>query len=492
MNRRIIKKDYERLKFVIEKNIQKEKYDLACHYIQCAGKLAWNACICFSDETLENMTKYISTRLIQNGITLNKSSDDMEIIFIDTVCADVRGLGYIYVNALLEKGYKVRYLYLKSKKDKIGITLNCIKNNESSSANSIDDSSIVTAIVELFNIIKCLNVKKILVNCGDTDVIPCAVLYRIKNVESYRISYGDHTFNLGTSIYKYIIEFRDVGVYITNKCRKVKNKQIVKIPYYPNKLPELKYEGLPFSIEGKKLLVSGGQIYKTVDSNHTFYNLVRTILNNHSECVFLMLSNGSTKGLEDLIREYPDRAFHIRERKDLNEILKRATLYISTYPVIGALMIQYAVMNNRIPVTFLKDATMQSGVLLNEDSLNIYFDNAECFIKEIDRLLEDDDYRNKQEQLLDGQIIRPEVFADELNLVLQKKGSGFPVGISTITVEQIQSMINETLQGIEAYLSYLGAYPRIEYKYMIKKFPLKTIIGVLYKSIEKIKYKFQK
>ena len=491
MNCSIIKMDYERLKSVIEKNIKKEKYDMACHYIQCAGKLAWNACICFSDDTLENMTKYISTKLLQNEITLN-NSDNMEIIFIDTVCADVRGLGYIYINALLDKGYKVRYLYLKSKEDKIGIILNCIKNSEGSSANSIDDSSIITAITELFNIIKCLNVQKILVNCGDTDVIPCAVLYRIKNVESYRISYGDHTFNLGTSIYKYIIEFRDVGVYITNKYRKVEKKQIIKIPYYPNRLPELKYQGLPFNIEGKKLLVSGGQIYKTVDPNHTFYNLIKTILSNHSECVFLMLSNGSTKGLEDLIREYPDRAFHIKERKDLNEILKRATLYISTYPVFGGLMTQYAVMNNRIPITFLKDATIPRGILLNEDALNIYFDNAECFMKEIDHLLEDDDYRNAQERLLNGQIIRPEVFADELNLVLKNRGTGFPVKNCPITIEQLQSRINVTLQGIEAYLSYLGAYPRIECKYMIKKFPLKTIIGVLYKSIEKIKYKFKK
>lgn len=491
MDVNIIIRDFEKLKKVAHKSVSSGDYDKALHYIQCAGRLAWNACICFEDKTIEEIIKEISSKLFNSRELSPLKKCSNAVLFIDTICADVRGLGRIYIDALISNDYEIVYVYLKSKEASVQRTLLHLKKYEKARVFGIDDSSIINAVIALAAVIDDGNCGKALVNCGDCDVIASTALYGKDYIESYRISYGDHTYSLGTSIYNHIIEFRDVGVNISQHYRSVEKSKIHKLPFYPNALPDIEFQGFPFDVNGKKLVVSGGQIYKTIDSEHTFYKIVRHMLGTHEDCIFLMLSNGSVSELEEIIKDFPGRAFRLRERVDLNEILKRCTLYLSTYPIAGGTMYQYAVQNGKLPVTLLRNASMQGGFLLNASILNIEFNKYDSFLKELDTLLDKAEYRIKKESLLDNQIITKTKFDQNFAMILKNKSLGIPVTETVVTLQQAQNLVQQALGGMEAYISYLGCYPKVECKIMLKVFPFKTSIGIILKLREKIIYKMR-
>lgn len=491
MNIDTLEKDYKKLKDKAKASINKEDYETACHYIQCAGKLSWRACISFTDDELEEQVKSISIGLLGNPINydemLKSPKSPKSILIIDTVCSDERSLAGIYIDALADMGYTIVYIFPCRKKKKITNTIQFLKEHRMKMI-SFDDSSIVTSIMSISKILRDYQQNKAIVNCGDADVIPASVLFHYQGIKSYRISYGDHTFNLGSSIYTCNLEFRDVGVYIAREYRHKSPDCIYKLPIYPGKLAIFKYEGLPIKLANKKLVVSGGQIYKTVDKENTYYRVIREILNKHTDCIFLMLSNGTTKELEKLIKEYPERVYHLRERRDLGEILKLSTLYVSTYPITGGRMIQYAADNHKVPISLMKDIKLDGGFLKRESELNVFFEDVSEFLNEIDRLLDDDNYRKEQEKKLEGRIIEKNEFDSLLNLVLSGKSKGDEISECTVSIEQAQRYVRSTLSGMEQFTPYLGAHPMDDCIYNIKVFPMKSMIAIIYKGLEKVKY----
>lgn len=478
--------DYSKIVEFANSCVKNEKLEEACHYLQCAGRIAWRLCPTFEDLSVEQVIKDISKALFPTDIQIAVEESQKKLLFIDTMCADVRGLGFIYLDALLKVGYQIDYVYLKSKEKSIQHTLNYLSKSGKSTILSINDSSLVDGIIELANIIERGNSNITIVNCNDNDIIPCVAIYHFSNMHSYRISYGDHTFNLGTSIYEYLLEYRDVGVYISRHFRNKSENKIIKLPIFPNQIPEKGFRGFPFDLNGKRLILSGGQIYKTIDSNNTFYKIIRKVLTNHPDCFFCMLSNGSTPELEKLLRDFPQNAYHLKERDDLNEILKRSTIYISTYPILGGLMMQYAALNKRIPITLVKDKQLQSGFLLQEEKINCCFEKEEELLNEIDRLLEDNKYLKRKEKLLVGQTITADRFKQILDDILAGEGKGELVNDCPVTIEQVQGFVRSTLIGIEKYLPYIGAHPKEDYKYMVRLYPFKATVGLVYRVVLKI------
>ena len=218
----------------------------------------------------------------------------------------------------------------------------------------------------------------------------------------YLIDLTDHAFWLGKCANDYFLGSREMSAYLEHYERKIPRQKCIKLGV--NLLTESinDHSGLPFDVETTRYIFSGGALYKTLgDENNTFYRIIAHILKNHADIKFIYAGNGDDSELKKIITEFPDRAFHIEERKDFFYIIQHCTLYINTFPMFGGMMMKYAALAHKLPIT-LKHGSDSDGLLLNQDKCRIEYNSYEKLVEDVDCLLDDAEYLRNRERLLDG------------------------------------------------------------------------------------------
>ena len=143
---------------------------------------------------------------------------------------------------------------------------------------------------------------------------------------------------------------------------------------------------------------------------------------------FVYASNGKSRILGILKKKYPKRFFHIRERDDLDEILKRAKFFLATVPVSGGLMVQYALQNQCIPLSLCMERGGLSDPhvwLLQPEKIEFVFYQEKELLNEIDKLLTDASYYVHAKEKLQGQVITEKAFREQLRSILETKKTEF-------------------------------------------------------------------
>jgi len=173
-------------------------------------------------------------------------------------------------------------------------------------------------------------------------------------------------------------------------------------------------------IYNEKYFFTGGALYKTLgDKEMLYYKTVSYILDNYDNIKFLYAGTGDDTEIKKLEVKYSNRVFHINERGDFFEIIKHSVLYLNSYPMFGGLMMRYAALAQKVPIT-LKHDNDAEGILINQADLGIEFDDYGEYLKEIDKLLSDDIYRKKQEDKLQGATIDEESFSRNIKMIIEE------------------------------------------------------------------------
>lgn len=211
---------------------------------------------------------------------------------------------------------------------------------------------------EIFEKIIQFGPSKILYHSAPWDTVGFITLSWLADykIERFLINLTDHAFWLGRDCCDYFFEFRSWGVNLSLDHRHIAKERLLMLPYYPIRDTTIQFQGFPFNTEGKKVIVSGGSLYKIYGSP-IFFDIVKTILDSYQDTVFFYLGNGETEPLMEFIKKnkLEDRFFYSKERRDINEIIKRCYFYLGTYPMGGGLMSQFAVANNKILVAYAKN-----------------------------------------------------------------------------------------------------------------------------------------
>lgn len=208
----------------------------------------------------------------------------------------------------------------------------------------------------------------------------------------YVVNLTDHAYWLGARAIDKCIEFRDYGASISSEYRGIPREKIVKLPFYPKIVPQ-EFQGFPFPVkDGQQVVFSGGALYKTFGEGNKYYEIVDYILASHSDVIFWYAGGGDDSELKKCMERYPGRVYHTPERPDLFQLLQHVSFYLSTYPLCGGLMYQYAAAAGIEPVTLRRD-DCNDGFLLHQDELHVIFDTMEELKQEIDRVLTDEVYR---------------------------------------------------------------------------------------------------
>lgn len=347
------------------------------------------------------------------------------ILFYDGFGLDTRGVVLMYLNALGKNGYKVHYVTNWKVKNQIPTIKNlCEKYNIQMSY--VDMTHYERWSVQLAQVFENIRPRAAFFYTTPFDSSACAAFHMYEGLcTRFLIDLTDHAYWLGKCANDFFLGSREMSAYIQHYERKIPKAKCIKIGV--NLLMEEwnDHSGLPFDVEKDEYVFSGGSLYKTLgDANNTYYKIVRHILERHNKIKFIYAGTGDDCELKKIIAEFPNRAFHINERKDFYYLIQNSVLYLNTYPMFGGMMMKYSALAHRLPIT-LKHGSDSDGLLLHQKECQIEYNSYEELITDVDRLLEDSTYRCAREELLNGSVITEERFINNVRGAIEKNQTDY-------------------------------------------------------------------
>ena len=409
----------EKLEKLSLRTLQQKKYEKTLECMSAKARIQY----IYNQEYADFL---IETKLLEYAkctqLCINHVKDDSKVMFYDGFGMDVRGLAYIYLNAIIKLGYHIIYVTEACSRDKQPEIMKMLENERC----TIYHSPLKMNYTEKIGWLKAISEKEAFgtafLYTTPWDVAGIVAFNELANkCVRYQVNLTDHAFWLGVNAFDFCIEFRNYGASISHYYRGIEWERLVELPYYPVINEDIIYQGLPFELDGKKLIFSGGSLYKTLDSSNSYYRAIDALIQKHEDIVFLYAGSGDKTKINELINKYPEKIYCIQERNDLLQIMKRAHIYMNTYPISGALMLQYAATANCIPVTLKRPWDDDvSGILLDEEALGTTFSNIDEFINEMDKLITDREYWSEKKSRLNNQVITEKEFIATLDKIIKE------------------------------------------------------------------------
>lgn len=414
-----ILKYVDKLKGIIKASIKNGNYRKALDAMTACAFILEEYNQYYVDEDLEQDLLMVS-KTFKTGFTKDEA-DPSTILYYDSFGDDVRGLSLVYLTSLLRIGYNVVYVTKEEAKDKQPVLHEATKDlpgaitwHYYSNHNRVNQAESITKLFEQYKPSKAF-----LYSTPD-DCAALAVFASYKEiVERFKINLTDHAYWLGINSFDFNLEFRNYGACVSHKYRGISKDRLILMPFFPYH-KQTDFQGLPFKEEPKKLMFSGGWLYKTLgDPQNRYYDAVNRIMEHNSDLFFLYAGQGDDSELIKLKNKFPNRVEHILERRDLYELMEHITVYMNTYPMVGGLMMQYAAAAGKVPLTLKPDDKNvdAAGILINQEKVE--YRTVDELVNEADRLLSDEEYRVLRGEEMKKCIITPQIFERELNNALK-------------------------------------------------------------------------
>ncbi len=422
----------------------------------------------YTDDEVEKLICRICERLFPQKLELSQCKRN-SILFYDGFGLDTRGLALIYLKALIHLGYHVIYVTKVEAEGKQPEIMKVLRGAASNVEYIRLSRSHTDHVTELNTIFEKYNPSKAMFYTMPDDIAAAVVFSRYKGrVMRYQINLTDHAFWIGKCAFDVCIEFREYGAGISHYHRGIDLKQIRILPFYPWVDKDAPFGGFDFSTAGYKIVFSGGALYKTLGGDNKYYILVDQILEQNKDTLFLYAGYGDDSELKKLEGKWGGRVVHISERKDLFALMQHIDVYLNTYPIIGGLMTQYAVIAGKIPLMLINDDMSDaSGILMNQEKLGIEFRSIDAMLEEIHRLLTDEVYRHAKYDIVKRSVMCEAEFIERLEKILDDRDS---------TLTEIMKPETDTFRaGYRSRFSensVMGALVRKKNKALFTKFPV--------------------
>ncbi len=463
----LYKKEFKDRMCELEKSFQKEDVLKTICYLKYLSNFCYSINSKLTDDRLEQITKEISLKYLGHTVIENPHRD--KIVFYDNFGLANRGLANIYVKALDKMGYKIVWILYAYSPDVEEIQ-KMYKDKENISFRIIPKIPILERMKMLRDMIKEISPHNLFVYTQPNDADGIGAISTIDgNISRYLIDLTDHAFWLGKCAVDWIIGFRNYGYNVAVQYRKISPDKIIILPYYPDSRSEHPFEGMPFDTSQHEFVFSGGSPYK-IEGNNAYKEIVQYILRQYTSMRFVYAGKGTNQILEELKEEFPDRFFKIEERKDLDAILQHAKFYLSTYPIGGGLMVQYALQNECIALSFCdKDCviTDPKSFMLYPEKVNFVYYNQSDLYAEIDHLMCDEKYYLNCKSDSKQQVISEDVFLKQLENILNKKKTIYSPILQQIKMEPFMEIYKKNA----TYEQYCKIIFESRNKWIYKKHP---------------------
>lgn len=437
--------DFNKLKKYANKCYEQGDYSQSLCAIETASKLMYTYNVLYTDYDMEKMLSDIALNILDGKQREITKCKEKKIIFYDYFAVDNRGLTQQYITALIDLEYEILFITYEhdnmNQSEQIFSQLNKYKKAE---IHTIKNNHYVESSKELYQVINNFGATKALIHTSPWDVVGVLTFSYLIGVERYLINLTDHAFWLGKCCSDYILEFRSYGYNISRTYRNISEDKLILLPFYPIQDMKIPFEGFPFEANGKKVIFSGGSVYKIYGSD-IFFRTIKYIVENHKDTIVLYAGGGNTKPFEKFIKDnkLSDKVFLIKERKDIVEIFKNCYFYLGTYPISGGLMTQYAVANKKLPIAYshpeLKTNFIES-LLINVNNRRFTFTNLRDYYGMIDKLIDNPKYKNKLEESLNNLLVTPAEFAENLAMAIENKSTMFLFKKDEINIDKFSDL----------------------------------------------------
>ena len=465
------------LKSAIEKELDKRNYEMVLELISNTAMVLY---IYYEDDELENYLKKVSDDLVFEKFGKKDTTD--AVLFFDGFGLNDRGLAQIYLKALCSIKHVV-YVTFTDCTSSIPDIVKIIDSSKSKIA-TIDRKAgnYISPIEQLNQILLKEKPQSFFFYSEPDDVIATVIMNADEGIlNRYQINLTDHAFWLGARCIDYCIEFRDYGASVSKYYRGIEENKIVKLPFYPMLHEERQFQGYPFQVDdSSKVIFSGGALYKTLGGDNKYYKIVDHLLENYSDVIFWYAGRGDDRELKKIISKYPGRAYHTNERSDLFQVLQHSVFYLSTYPMAGGLMYQYAAKAGKVPLTLRYDE-MTEGILLNQESSDIEFDSLDSLFDEAQKLLIDEEYRNNRAIEMKKLVISENEFYNGMLQITEKGNSPYEIifMLKDTSAFRNEYLKRQTFSDLDALIAN-----KKNMKASIKYMPIRFAIGA-YRKLAK-------
>lgn len=420
-----VEKLIQKLKTIAATALEKKNFNTSLTALAFAAETLYAYNQFYTDDELEALNAQVGDEIKKKYNFVNYVQAQDNILLYDGFGLDIRGVVLMYLNALGKNGYKVYYVTNLKVKDNIPTIKDmCAKYNIQISY--IDMKDYETWCVQLAKLFESIRPKTAFFYTTPFDTSACAAFHMYGGVcKRFLIDLTDHAYWIGKCANDFFLGSREMSAYIQHYERKIPREKCIKLGV--NLLVDdcSEHSGLPFNIEKDDYIFSGGALYKTLgDKDNTYYKIVRHILKKHNKIKFLYAGTGDDRELKKIISEFPERAFHINERKDFYYLIQNSILYLNTYPMFGGMMMKYSALAHRLPIT-LKHGSDSDGLLLHQKECKIEYNSYDELVKDVDRLLDEDKYRKEREELLNGSVITEERFVNNVRSVIEQNETDY-------------------------------------------------------------------
>lgn len=364
-----------------------KQYQRSLDFITYSALWAYKLNFIYTDREIDNLLKDISDEMLPK-VSCN-SSCIKRFVLLDTIGIDNRGLTQQYIRAFMALGVEFLYISVEySPSQSVDIlreinlygkakTLLCDRNNK----NFLDKSEKILSEIEAYK------PSKMFLHLMPWDVVALLVCSSLKDILKYNINLTDHAYWMGASFVDYNIEFRSYGMTVSLEKRKLRENQLLYLPYYPvvsrDKCP---FEGFPKSLSDSLIVFSGGSYYKMFGKDDFYFKIVDALLDISDQIVLVLAGEGDVKVMNKKIDKlkHKDRVYLVGNRKDINEVFRHSDFFLDTYPLNGGLMEQFASLHSK-PILAYSDFFYSFGD--SQEMLNNH-GNGVCSFNEIDDLIE--------------------------------------------------------------------------------------------------------
>lgn len=439
---------FNRIKKLIGVEIKRENYSRALYLIDRAAVWGYFYNFQYADDDLEKNIQVLSNHYKEVQSLDNQVPLTEKVMLVTSRMSDNHELIRQYARALVRSGKPAKIIsYGTTDSNKKSPNLFREIDGKIEIEWIEDTDNYEDAVLSMSKIIYDYNPSVILTHIIPWDVRSVVAVMAAKNCFCYNICFNDHSFWIGKSMLDYLIEFRPYGATISVEKRGIDPNKLIHIPYYPIVSEDVKFQGFPFDRKDRIVFFSGGDGYKMMDKSNTYFNNIDRILEENPKAVFFLASGRTdfmrlkTKNLKNYRRIYISG-----NRKDIYAVFQNCDIYYGTYPIVGALMSEYAAMCGKPVVARAnkKPGLEEIGGILNHKYPdNVAFQTNEEMCNYAHRLCEDEVFRKAEGQRLKNNMTTRDDFEINVCNALNNKMEPFVFQPLDMDYEGIENYYRE-------------------------------------------------
>lgn len=421
---------FNRIKKEIKVELKRNNYSRVLYLIDRAAAWGYFYNFQYSDEEIEGFIQLLANhyREILNFTPQVQTSD--RVLLVTSRVSDNHELIRQYARALIICGKTAKIIALGDSSTKTKCSNLCREIENVVEIEWIEDcEDYEKTAVSMAKAIYSYKPSKIFTHVIPWDVRSIIAVMATKNCTCFNINFNDHTFWIGKSMLDYLIEFRPYGATISVEKRGIPAEKLLYVPYYPIVTEDLPFQGFPFDRNNKIVFFSGGDGYKMMDQSNTFFNNIDRILDENPDAVFFLASGrvDFLKGKVVNLKNH-DRIYISGSRKDIYAVFVNCDIYYGTYPVVGALMSEYAALCCKpIVARANKNTGLEeiNGILNHKYPDKVAFLTNDEMCKYAHKLCKDIDFRHAEGNRLKKNITSREEFEKSIFQIINDQLSDY-------------------------------------------------------------------